>query len=206
MKKALRNFLSILCLIACCPCCFPCYYCAFRNRKRRRRDNEATELELWRGPKSPQDVHPLPTRRRRLSIPSRADGLHVRANDPILVADQMVAGQEQCLLFARLPLELRQHIWKEVVGGFDVYLGIINEKLQHCKLFGTSEDQEVNVLLQSEYKLLPILLTCRRVYAMKSFAPQILCANTTITATPRPYHFYTVPTDSGQATSMSFHP
>jgi hypothetical protein len=75
----------------------------------------------------------------------------------------MVAGQEQSLLFAKLPLELRQHIFKEVVGGFEIYLGIVNEKLQHCKLFGTGKDREVNILLQSEYKLLPILLTCRRV-------------------------------------------
>jgi len=154
MKKAVRNFLTFLCVIACCPCCFPCYFCALRNRKRRRAP--ATELDQWRGPKSPTDVHPLPSRKRRLTLP-------YGTGRPQFEPEQKFLSQNQSLLFAKLPLELRRQIWKEVLGGFDIYLGIVAQQLQHCKLFGVEHARDDQIRLQQEHKLLPLLLTCRQV-------------------------------------------
>ncbi|KAF2431843.1 hypothetical protein EJ08DRAFT_695995 [Tothia fuscella] len=163
MKKAVRNFLSVLCFIACCPCCFPCYYCAYRNRKRRGRSQQE---EPWtQGPRSPVSVHPLPARKRRISLPSGVTRPRSGTLDT-LTNDQRVLPQDQTsLLFQKLPLELRRQIWEECVGGFDVYLGIADLKLQHCKLFpGMNHDQKTLSIQQAEYKLLPLLLTSRQVY------------------------------------------
>jgi hypothetical protein len=78
--------------------------------------------------------------------------------------------QEQALIFTTLPPEIRAQIWKEVVGGYEIYLGIVSKKVRHCKIFGglgiarCDIDEEEQDRLQAQHKLLPLLRTCRRVY------------------------------------------
>lgn len=161
MKKAVRSVLSVLCFVACCPICFPCYICAFRNRKQRIQQHQVRDIDLWQGPKSPSEVHPLPARRRRLSVSER----------PHLESDQTTNLQAQAPIFAKLPPELRAQIWEEVVGGYDIYIGIVTQKLRHCKIFGGlgiargTIDEDEQDRLQLEHKILPLLFTCRRIYS-----------------------------------------
>jgi hypothetical protein len=74
--------------------------------------------------------------------------------------------QEKALLFTKLPPELRLQIWQEVLGGHEVYLGIVAQRIRHCKIFGglgiARRDEEEQDRLQSEHKLLPLLMSCRR--------------------------------------------
>lgn len=112
-------------------------------------------MEPWRGPISPTDVHPLPARKRRLTLPNGTE-------KPTLEADQNVTSQQDSLLFAKLPLELRRQIWKEVVGGFDIYMGIVEKQLKHYKIFDRQENGDFTGKIDRD-KLLPILLTCRQV-------------------------------------------
>ncbi|KAF2399100.1 hypothetical protein EJ06DRAFT_531412 [Trichodelitschia bisporula] len=161
MKDVVQNALSLFCLIACCPCCFPCYVCLIRsNRRCGTRRRNAMELAGWESnPVSPTDVHPLPSRKRRLSIPSSAE--------PSLAPDQKTAGQSQSAFFAKLPLELRSQIYKEVLGDFSLYLFISMKKLRHIKIdrHEAKEDLAARRYQQPGPSLLPLLLTCRRIYS-----------------------------------------
>jgi len=89
---------------------------------------------------------------------------------PRLEPDQRANMQEQALVFAKLPPELRMQIWEEVVGGYEIYLGIVNRRVRHCKIFGglgvarcCDVDEDEQDRLHSEHRLLPVLMTCRRV-------------------------------------------
>ncbi|TLD18890.1 Cytochrome c peroxidase [Venturia nashicola] len=167
MRKAVKSLLSILCFVACCPLCFPCYICAFKNRRKRNRQNETREIDHWRrGPRSPAEVHPLPSRKRRLSIAATTER-------PVIALEsaQKVCMQEQALIFTRLPPEIRAQIWQEVVGEYEIYLGIVSKTIRHCKIFGglgiarCDIDEQEQDRLQAEHKLLPLLKTCRRIYS-----------------------------------------
>lgn len=87
-----------------------------------------------------------------------------------LESGQKVCLQGQALIFTRLPPEIRAQIWQEVVGNYEIYLGIVSKRIRHCKIFSglglarCDIDEQEQDRLQAEHKLLPLLKTCRRVY------------------------------------------
>lgn len=108
-------------------------------------------------------MYPLHSRKRRLSITTTAERPLIEL-EPV----QKVCLQAQALIFTKLPPEIRAQIWQEVVGGYEIYLGIASKKIRHCKVFGgfgiakCDIDEKEQDKMQAECTLLPLLQTCRR--------------------------------------------
>jgi hypothetical protein len=107
-----------------------------------------------------------------------ADAERDRAGETVVSPTAIDAGaeeqttytQSQSLLFRKLPPEIRSLIWRECVGNFDIYLGVIPEekRVGHWKIFEgkglmrLSMDQEEQDRLMGEHRFIPLLRTCRR--------------------------------------------
>lgn len=98
--------------------------------------------------------------------------------------EQTTHTQSQSPLFQRLPPEIRALIWREAVGSYNIYLGIVEgqKRVRHCKIFegrglmskttsawrsGSSvvdeNQQEQNALMKRHY-FGDLLVSCRRMY------------------------------------------
>jgi hypothetical protein len=84
--------------------------------------------------------------------------------------EQKTFDQSQSLLFQKLPPEIRSLIWRECVGNYNIYLGVVDgeKRVRHCKIFagkglmGIESDQyEQNQIMAKNY-FMPMLQSCRR--------------------------------------------
>ncbi|KAF2810086.1 uncharacterized protein BDZ99DRAFT_476301 [Mytilinidion resinicola] len=109
----------------------------------------------------------------------------------IQIADipQHTAAQSSSLLLQRLPLELRQEIWRLVLGGSTIYFchadgskfsGHVCDGPGHACFFGGS----VRTSGANRAKRLPLLLTCRQIYTE---GIDLLYANTTFNIDEGPF-------------------
>lgn len=84
--------------------------------------------------------------------------------------EQTTYVQSQSLLFRKLPPELRSLIWRECVGNYNIYLGVIQDekRIRHCKIFEgkglmrMSMDQEEQDKLMDQHYFISVLQSCRR--------------------------------------------
>jgi hypothetical protein len=84
--------------------------------------------------------------------------------------EQTTYTQSQSLLFQKLPPELRSLIWRQCVGNYNIYLGIIadEKRIRHCKIFEgkglmrlTMDQDEQDKLMEQHY-FISLLQSCRR--------------------------------------------
>jgi hypothetical protein len=72
--------------------------------------------------------------------------------------------QSQCLLFAKMPVELREIIWHECVRGMVINLRVLNESLYRTECSSIYRGrQKLHSDGSDRVKLLSLLLTCRKV-------------------------------------------
>jgi hypothetical protein len=145
------------------------------------------------GPRSPESVHPLKrNRRRRISIPNgvyrkldeksavlETEDTEETLNEkhamapivPVMSKEEVdTHDQSQSLLFQKLPPEVRSLIWRECVGNYNIYLGIVDgeKRIRHCKIFeglglmGKIANQEEQDELMRKHYFVSMLQSCRR--------------------------------------------
>ena len=127
------------CITVTLPCWFP-IYCCHRIYKKRKERAEAAAIArrnwLLECPHSPQNAHPLPRPKFRLSIPSADEHLppNVPSVEKRLQPWQKTLSQDNSN-FSKLPQELRRVIWEHVVGNQSLFLAIMDDKkVHHCEL------------------------------------------------------------------------
>lgn len=84
--------------------------------------------------------------------------------------EQTTHDQSQSMLFQKLPPEIRSLIWRECVGNYNIYLGVVDgeKRVRHCKLFEgkglmslIADQKEQDKIMAANY-FMPMLRSCRR--------------------------------------------